>query len=66
MKTGMSNVINLRTVRKRAKRQQDDKEAQARRAVFGLPKAERDRLRTTEALSRRKLDQHHLDDGEDR
>jgi hypothetical protein len=65
MKIRMSNVTNLRTARKRAKRQQDDNDAQARRVVFGLPKAERDKIRATETLSRRMLDQHRLDDREE-
>jgi len=65
MKVRMSNVINLRTARKRAKRQQDDNDAQARRVAFGQPKAERERLRAAETLSRRALDQHRLDNGED-
>lgn len=66
MKARMSNVINLRTARKRARRQQDDSDAQARRAAFGMPKAERDRLRATKALTERQLDRHRLDDGEER
>jgi hypothetical protein len=66
MKARMSNVINLRTVRKRARRQQDESDAQARRAIFGRPKAERDKLRAAEALSQRQLDQHRLNDREDR
>jgi hypothetical protein len=56
----MGEVINLRVVRKRVKRAQNDARADAHRAEFGVPKAER-KLRNAETKrASRTLDQHRL------
>jgi len=48
----MAEVINLRTVRKRAKRQQDEKRAHANRLAFGESK----HLRELDDAQREKAD----------
>ncbi len=60
----MGDLVNLRTVRKRAKRQQASDQAAENRQRHGVPKAERalrDALRDT-AL--RNLERHRIDKGE--
>lgn len=60
----MADVVNLRTARKRAKRQQDDLNAQANRIAHGRPK----HLRNLEAARQDKanhdLDRHLIEKGE--
>lgn len=56
----MGDVINLRAVRKRVKRKQNDARADARRAAFGVPKAERQLRKTETERADHTLDQHRL------
>ena len=62
----MAELVNLRIVRKQAKRRQDDQRAHAHRIAHGQPK----RLRKLEAAQREKssrdLDQHRRDTGDGR
>ncbi len=59
----MAEPVNLRTARKRAKRAQDAREAEANRLAHGQPK----RLHTLEAARRAKaagdLDRHRIEKG---
>ncbi len=58
----MSGVVNLRTERKRRKREAERAEAGVRAAAAGEGKAAR-KLRATEGeLAARRLDQHRRDD----
>jgi hypothetical protein len=62
----MAELVNLRTARKRAKRQQDEREAQANRLAHGQPQ----RLRQLDAARRAKaiqdLDRHRIEEGDGR
>jgi uncharacterized protein DUF4169 len=60
----MAEVINLRTVRKRAKRQQDDKRASANRVAFGESKRVRKLETAQRAKARRDLDQSRIEIGD--
>lgn len=60
----MAEVINLRTVRKRAKRQQHDQRANANRAAFGEPKRVRKLETAQRAKARRDLDQCRIEIGD--
>jgi hypothetical protein len=60
----MGEIVNLRTVRKRARRQQDTNAAAAQRLQYGVPKAKRLLGRIQEQQTRRKLDQHRIESGE--
>jgi len=60
----MGDIVNLRTVRKRARRQRDDDAAAAQRLRYGVAKAERSLSQAQEDQKRRKLDQHRLQSGE--
>jgi hypothetical protein len=62
----MAELINLRTVRKRAKRQQEDKRANASRTVHGQPKHVRTLDKSRRAKADRDLDQHLIDKGDGR
>ena len=64
MGASMGDVINLKQFKKRAARDQSEKEAAANRARFGRTKSERtlDQQRTSRASDL--LDQHRID-GED-
>jgi hypothetical protein len=59
----MAELVNLRTARKRAKRQQDERHAEANRLAHGGPKY----LRKLDAARRKKavrdLDQHRIEEG---
>jgi hypothetical protein len=60
----MAEVINLRTVRKRAKRQQDDQRASANRVASGESKRVR-KLETAQRVkARRDLDQCRIEIGD--
>jgi hypothetical protein len=60
----MAEVINLRTVRKQAKRQQDDQRASANRVAFGESKRVR-KLETAQRVNaRRDLDQCRIEIGD--
>ena len=64
MGAGMGDVVNLKRFKKRAERQQSEKQAEANRARFGRTKSERavDEQRASRANDL--LDQHRID-GED-
>jgi len=62
----MAELVNLRTARKRAKRQHDDQRANAHRLAHGQPK----HLRKFEAAQQAKvshdLDRHRIEPGDGR
>jgi uncharacterized protein HemY len=60
----MGEIVNLRTVRKRARRQQETNAAVVQRLQHGMPKAERSLRRAQEHQARSKLDQHRIESGE--
>jgi Domain of unknown function (DUF4169) len=62
MEAGMGDVVNLKRFKKRGKRAQSEKQAEANRLRFGRTKSERalDELRIRRASDL--LDQHRLDD----
>ena len=60
----MAEVINLRTVRKRAKRQQNDQRASANRVAFGEFKRVRKLETAQRAKARRDLDQSRIEIGD--
>jgi hypothetical protein len=62
----MGEIVNLRTVRKRARRQQDSDAAAEQRLQHGVSKAERMLSRAREDTARRKLDHHRIQSGEDK
>jgi len=63
-KNRMAELVNLRTVRKRAKRQQDERQAAANRLIHGQPKHVRDLDQAREAKAAHDLDQHRIDTGD--
>jgi len=65
-KKTMAELINLRAVRKRAKRQQADERANASRAVHGQPKHVRTLDKARRAKADRDFDQHLIDKGDGR
>ena len=62
----MAEVITLRTVRKRAKRQQHDQRAHANRLAFGQTKTVRKIEATRQAKAIRDLDRHRVETGDHR
>ncbi|MCK9919662.1 DUF4169 family protein [Microbacteriaceae bacterium K1510] len=60
----MAELVNLRTVRKRAKRQQDERHAAANRLTHGQPKHVRSLDQAREAKATHNLDQHRIDTGD--
>lgn len=62
----MADVINLRTVRKRAKRQADEQRACANRIAYGQDKHLRELGNAQHEKSHRNLDQHMIDKGDGR
>lgn len=60
----MAELVNLRTVRKRAKRQQDEQRAAARRLIHGQSKHVRTLDQAQQAKTARNLDQHRIDTGD--
>ncbi len=64
MGTGMGDVVNLKQLRKRAARDQSEKEAAANRARFGRSKSERMQDERRAGRASDFLDQHRID-GED-
>jgi hypothetical protein len=60
----VAEVINLRTVRKRAKRQQDDQRASVNRVAFGESKRVRKLEIEQRAKARRDLDQCRIEIGD--
>ena len=62
----MAEVINLRTVRKRVKRQKSNQSAQANRLAFGRPKHVRKLDDAQQAKATRDLDRHRIETGDRR
>ena len=62
----MAEVVNLRTARKRAKRQKDASAAEANRLAYGRPKSAQEFEAALQAKSDRDLDQHRMERGDDR
>ena len=60
----MTELINLRAARKRAKRQQDESRAEANRLAHGQPKHLRKRKTAERAHAERHLDCHRIDRGD--
>jgi len=61
---GMGEIVNLRTVRKRIRRQRETDAAAMRSMQHGVPKAKQSLSRAQEKLARRKHDQHRIESGE--
>jgi hypothetical protein len=57
----MGNVVNLKQFRKRAARDQSEKEAAANRARFGRTKSERVEDERSASRANDLLDQHRID-----
>ena len=64
MGAGMGDVVNLKQFKKRAARDQSEKEAAANRARFGRTKSERSEDKRRASRASDLLDQHRID-GED-
>jgi uncharacterized protein DUF4169 len=62
----MGDIVNLRTARKRAKRQAAAQTAAANRLVHGRSKAARELTTARAAKNRRNLDGHRIGTGEER
>jgi Domain of unknown function (DUF4169) len=60
----MGEIVNLRTVRKRMRRQRETDAAAVQRMQHGVSKAERSLSRVQENQARRKHDQHRIESGE--
>ena len=61
----MGDIVNLRTARKRAKRQLEEKRADANRLQHGLSKAERVRTAMLDDKARLNLEGHRIETGDD-
>jgi hypothetical protein len=62
----MAELVNLRAVRKQAKRKQDEARANANRLAHGQPKGARKLTGAQEAKASRDLDGHRIDKGDGR
>ena len=62
----MAELINLRTARKRAKRQQDNQRVHANRLANGQPKRLRKLEAAQEEKAARDLDRHRIEPGDGR
>lgn len=62
----MADVVNLRTLRKRAKRQQDDRRADANRIAHGRSKSTKALEAAQRAKADHDLDQHRVEPGDGR
>ncbi|MGB7257935.1 MAG: DUF4169 family protein [Pseudolabrys sp.] len=62
----MADVVNLRTARKRANRQQEDLRASANRLAHGRPTVERKLDAARSEKVSRDLDRHRIDTGDGR
>jgi len=60
----MGDIVNLKRFRKRAEREQSEKQADANRTRFGRTKSERDLEQRRSQRAGELLDQHRID-GED-
>lgn len=61
----MSEIVNLRIARKRARRQQAEQTAAENRLVHGRPKDERELQRARDDKARKSLEQHRIDKGDE-
>ena len=62
----MAELVNLRTVRKQAKRKQDEARANANRLAHSQPRSVRRLAAAEEARTNRNLDGHRIDKGDGR
>ena len=62
----MGDVVNLRRVRKQAKRELAEREAAAKRLLHGRSKAQRDLESEREAKASRYLERHRIETGDER
>jgi uncharacterized protein DUF4169 len=60
----MAEIVNLRTARKRARRQIEAKHAAEARISHGMPKATRSLIRSEQSKICRELDEHRIETGE--
>ena len=60
----MGDVVNLRTVRKRAKRREAEQKAASNRLAHGRTKADRTATRSRNDKAQRSLDLHRVETGE--
>ena len=60
----MADIVNLRTVRKRATRQQGDLDAQANRIAHGRPKHVRNLEDARQDKANSDLDRHRIEKGD--
>ena len=60
----MGEIVNLRKVRKQAKKREDAERAAANRIVHGRSKAERTLQEARTAKIRRQLEGHRIDTGD--
>jgi hypothetical protein len=60
----MAEIVNLRTARKRAKRQEQAELAAQARVSHGMSKTERALARSMQSKVRRELDEHRIETGE--
>ena len=61
----MTEVVNLNRARKQAKRKQDDLRAEQNRLLHGRTKAEKKLSQAQSDAARRRLDGHHIKQGDD-
>jgi hypothetical protein len=59
-----AEIVNLRTVRKRARRDKDEKDAATRRVEHGTPKALRQDIEARRDKAKRDLDGHRRGPGD--
>jgi len=59
----MAELINLRTVRKRAKRRDEESRAASQRLAHGQPKSRRKLDAAREEKAKQDLDRHRIDKG---
>jgi ribosomal protein S2 len=60
----MGPVVNLRTVRKRAKRLKAEQEAAANRLAHGISKKEQNLIKARSDKDQRRFDHHRIERGE--
>jgi hypothetical protein len=59
--SSMGPIVNLRTVRKAAKRRQAEQEAAENRLAYGRSKAEKTLQRSQDDKTRQKLERHRIE-----
>ena len=64
MGSRMTNVVNLRTIRKRAVRDKEAQSAAENRLAHGVSKSRRSAAKAERKLNRQKLDQHKIVPGD--